>query len=334
MLFLNKIFKLNINLGIILVLALLLRIFIFNLHLNNPNFSIQQDEYLDYTYALKDGTIGNSSSFAHGTRLFPGYPIAITIGSIFALPPITSAVYISIFSSVLAIYLIFLLTKSLKTTAFFAFFPPIWVIQGTKIATEPITIAFLLLALYLFLRKKPFWAGIILGFSFNIRIISICLLIALTGFSLFKKRVNDVKRLVLGFTPFFLGLFIYNFFIFGENGIFKQFTNLSGNYNGLKIGLFQIINDLPRALAWHQYRIFASGSFYIIFIALGLYLLYKNRQKSDLIKICLFWSILSICFVLSLSPTPLLEDFARYLTPIMPAMAVAFTYKGDKTDEK
>jgi hypothetical protein len=328
----KKLFKFNVNLGIILTLALLLRIFIFDMHFADPNFSIQQDEYLDYTYALKDGTINTSSFSAHGMRLFPGYPIAIIIGSIFALPPVASSIFISFFCSIFAIYLIFLLTKSLKTTAFFAFFPPIWVMQGTKIATEPITVAFLLLGLYLYFKKKPFWAGIILGLSFNIRLISLCLTLAMIIFSLTKRRFKDIKEIILGFIPFSLGLFIYNLFIFGKDGFFKQFIDLSGNYNGLKIGLFQIIDDLPRTLAWHQYRIFASGSFYILFIALGIYLLYKKREGSELIKICLFWSILSVCFVFSLSPTPLLEDFARYLTPIMPAMAIAFTYKGDKAD--
>jgi len=331
MLLRNKIF--NVNLGIILVLALLLRIFIFNTHLTDPNFSIQQDDYLGYAYALRDGSIGTNIFSPHEMRLFPGLPIAIVTLSTF-LNPVTSSVLISIFSSIIAIYLIFLLTKSLRTTAFFAFFPPIWVIQGTKISTEPLTTAFLLLGLYFYLKKKPFWSGIILGLSFNVRIISFCLLVSLVGFSLFKKEFRKAKLLILGFIPFFLGLFIYNYFMFGKNGIFKQFIDLSENYNGLKIGLFQIIDDLPRTLAWHQYRIFASGTFYIIFIFIGLYLLYKKRHNSGLIKICLFWSILSVCFVLSLSPTPLLEDFARYLTPIMPAMAIAFTYKGDKKDGK
>jgi len=331
MLLRNKIF--NVNLGIVLVLALLLRIFIFNTHLADPNFSIQQDDYLGYAYALRDGSIGTNIFSPHEMRLFPGLPIAIVILSVF-LNPVTSSLLISIFSSIFAIYLIFLLTKSLKTTAFFAFFPPIWVMQGTKISTEPLTTAFLLLGFYFYLKKKPFWSGIILGLSFNVRIISFCLLAAIIGFSLVRKRFNEAKRLILGFIPIFLGLFIYNYFIFGESGIFKQFVNLSGNYNGLKIGLFQIIDDLPRTLAWHQYRIFASGSFYIIFIALGLYLLYKKRHNSRLIKICLLWSVFSVVFVLSLSPTPLLEDFARYLTPIMPAIAIAFTYKGDKKDER
>lgn len=323
--------KVNINLYVILALALILRLFLVNLHLSDPNFSLQQDNYLFYANALKTGTIDPSATTGD-MRLFPGYPIAILLFSLI-FSPLFSAFFISILASILAIYLVWIITKSPKTTAFFAFFPPIWIMQGTKIATEPLAVFLLLFSLYLFLKNRLLWSGLLLGLAFDVRIISFCLLLALITFLFTNKQFEKLKLLTIGFIPTSLGLFIYNFFVFGNTGIFKQFVNLNQNYNGLKLGFFQLVDDLFRSLSWHQYRIFLSGSFYIIFVLIGLYLLFKNK-KSNIRKICFLWTFFSLIFVLSLSPTPLLEDFGRYLVPVMPALSIAFMYKDDKAGGK
>lgn len=324
---------LNIKLGIILCLAFILRIFLLDIHLSDPKYSIQQDDYLDYTIALKNNTINTQQFPDFNKRLFPGYPIAIYIFS-GLIPPLAAGVLMNLLFSILAIYLLWLLTRNLTATAFFAFFPPIWITQGTKIATEPIMAVFLLLAIFLYLKRSSLLSGIILGLSFNIRLISICLFLALVILSLSKRNYQKAKSLFLGFIPSSFILLIYNYFVFGKTGIFKQFVNLNDNYNGIKIGILQIISDLFRTLDWHQYRIFASGVFYLLYVLVGLYLLYKKRKSEKFIKICFLWLLFSLIFIFALGPTPLLEDFARYATPVLPAVAVGFTYKGYKKDEK
>lgn len=307
-------------LAIILILALLFRLILINNHLHDPHFSIQQDDYATYANALVHGTL-NTPHFQPDERLFPGYPVLIVILNPVFKSEILSGFLISLASSILAIYLFWLLTKSLLATAAFAFFPPVWILQSTKVATEPLTVFLLLLGITLYLKKKYLWSGIIIGYAFDVRIIAVCLLLALLWHLNKTKAYKNMRLMLWGFVPTALLLFIFNYFFLDKN-IFQQFL-LYPTIGKATFGVLQIFRDLFRTIYLHQYKILISGLFYVFINLIGVILLYKKRKKSELYSIAFVWMALSLIFIFSIGPTPLLDEFLRFSVPFSPALILS-----------
>ncbi|MEK7186358.1 MAG: hypothetical protein AAB675_03260 [Patescibacteria group bacterium] len=131
--------------------------------------------------------------------------------------------------------------------------------------------------------------------------------------------------LILGFLSTLSILIIYNKIIF--DNIFHQILIYPkiGGASGSSIGLFQLIQDIPRSLDWHQYRIFLSGSFYIIIFILAILILLKYKNKKYIFKISFYWLIFSLAFILIYGPSPLLEEFGRFSIPVMPGIIIGLT---------
>lgn len=322
------------KLGIILLLALILRLLAFVNYSQNPIFSIQQDNYVNYASALKTGTLTSPEFSPVDTRLFPGYPVTIVLLSFLTNSETTAAILISIITSLLSIALVYKITHHYLAAIIFSFFPPVWLIQSIKIATEPLTVFLLLLSLFFFLKNRYFACGLVLGLATNVRLISVCLLFPLLFYplpglrSLIRVRDwygNLNKKLAFGFISSFILLFLYNLLIFGPAGIFKQFiTNPQvGGVGGINLGVFQIITDIFRTYNWGQTRILLSGLFYLILNFTFLFLLYKKRLEKPLFLISFYWMLLSLAFIFSLSPVPLLEEFGRFTVPFNPVIIFA-----------
>lgn len=307
----------------IIALSFVVRILVLIISLNNPHFYILQDNYIGYAQDLindKLNTTGNVDS-----RLFPGYPIAmLAVFSIFSLPLIISGILISILSSILSILLLNNISKKKVAVFLFSIFPPVWILSSIKIATEPLTVLLLLISLSLFLKKKYFLAGLTLGISTGVRLISICLLAAFV-ITLLGTNKNKILSLVSGFISTLSLLIIYNKIVF--DNIFYQFFLYPkiGGASGSSIGIFQLIKDVPRALDWHQYRILLSGSFYIALFIVSILILFKYKNINQIFKICFYWLLLSLIFILAYGPSPLLEEFARFTIPCMPAIIIGIT---------
>lgn len=305
---------------VILFLSLAVRLIILNDHVNNLNYPIQQDGYADYAVALKEGTLNSGKKFSLvETRLFPGYPMLIFASTPIFKSEINAGLAISLISSIIAIILFWNLSKSLFATGIFAFFPPVWVLQSTKVSTEPISVLLLLLSIILFKRKNFLLTGIFLGLAFDIKLISICLFLVLLLLSIKKYSIKSFLYLSLGFLITVLFLFFYNYLVFGMEGIFKQFQ-IYYSINRVSIGFVQIVQDVFRAIDWKQYRILLSGLFYLLINLFALFQLHKHRNTSLLYQICFFWMLFSLIFVFLLGPTPLLEEFARFSVPFVPAL--------------
>jgi Gpi18-like mannosyltransferase len=295
----------------IIFFAITVHLTIFYFNFNNPYISIEQDNYIPYEKALEQNKV---LSLADDARLFPGYPILIlAVNPIFNYQKL-SGVFISLLSTVLAIYVFWRITNNKIATFAFAFFPPVWFMQGTKIATEPITVALLLLSIFLFLKKRYFWSGIITGAAMDIRLISICLAASIAYILWRNHKIKEALIFLLGVVILFSGLFVFNFLNFGAGGIFFQFK-VYPSFSHATIGFTQIISDIFRAKSWGQYRILLSGCFYLFINLLAFIVLFKNRKnfpKFSFERVFLYWMAFSLLFIFIYSPTPLLENFSRY----------------------
>jgi hypothetical protein len=140
---------------------------------------------------------------------------------------------------------------------------------------------------------------------------------------LYEKRGNKVFKLILGFIPAFLLLFIYNYFVFGTSGIFRQFA-FYPSIGHATIGFIQITQDFIKVILQRQYRALISGLFYVILSFWALFRTYKYRKLSDLNNLCFYWILLSLLFILIYGPNPLLGEYARFLVPVMPALIFGF----------
>lgn len=303
----------------ILLIALFLRIAMTFYQGSDLNFRIQQDNYVDYAVALNKGFSDSSFSNKSDTRLFPGYPILIFLISKFMISPTLAGYLISLSSSLLSIYLFWILTKNKLATLVFAVFPPIWITQSVKVATEPLTVLLLLISIILFKKKMIFCSGIILGLAADVRLISVALLVAFILHLFFLKRKNRIIYLILGFMPIFFLLFVYNYFVFGNSGIFRQFA-FYPSAGHASIGFIQIFKDFSRAVMEGKYRTLLSGLLYISISLVAILRLYKKRKLSDFNNLCFYWMLISLVFIFTYGPTPLLGEYRRFLVPSIPAL--------------
>jgi hypothetical protein len=307
----------------IIVLCLVIRIFAFVINYHNPHFNILQDNYVGYCQDLITGKLNVADNA--DSRLFPGYPILmIAVSSMTFMPLIESGLFISILSSILSILLFNRLIKNKIAVLLFSVFPPVWILSSVKIATEPLTVLLLLISVFLFLKKKYYLSGLILGLSTGVRLISICLLLSFI-ITLFKTNINKILFVVFGFISTISIFVIYNQIVFGN--IIYQFLLYPkiGGASGSSIGIIQLINDIPRSLDWHQYRILLSGFFYIALTIIAIFIIFKYKDKNLVFKISFYWLLFSLIFILAYGPAPLLEEFSRFLIPCMPAIIIGIT---------
>jgi hypothetical protein len=309
----------------IILAAYLLRFFLIYLNYHNSNFSFAQESYIYYINALKSGLIFTSDFSTFESRLFPGYILLIFPFTFIFDKPIVIGSIINLILFGFSFLLIWKIFKNILTNLIFAFFPPIWVVQSTKASTEPLTVTLLLFSLFLFIKKWYLSVGLVLGLLFSVRTIAICMLPALIIPLISKRKFSEIIKIIVGFFMTASLLFAYNYLIFGVDGIFIQFNNLDQNYGVVRIGFIQIIDDIFRTIDWGQYRILISGLLYVTVNLVTLIVLFKFRNISDINKILFYWILLSLLFVFSLSPFTLIENFGRYMVPIAPAVAVAFT---------
>ncbi len=315
---------------VILLLAIGIRLILILINRENPNFSFEQEGYVYYINSLKNGFINNPNFGAYDQRLFPGYlliilPFTYLINQIIAIGIILNLVIFAI-----SFYLMWKIFKNVFINFLFAFFPPVWLMQTSKASSEPLTTFLLLSSLYFFIKKNYFTSGLIIGIAFNVRIISGCFLLATFIILFFEKKYKEISRVLIGFALTSSLLIVYNFLIFGKDDLLIQFKNLDQNYGVVRIGFIQIFHDLYRTLDWGQYRIFLSGSIYLILNFFALFFLYKFRKKDRLIKFCFYWMLFSLIFVFSLSPFTLIENFSRYMLPVLPAVCLAISIFFDK----
>lgn len=189
---------------------------------------------------------------------------------------------------------------------------------GSKVATEPLTVFLLLLALVFYTRRKIFLSGIALGLATGIRLIGLALLPVLLWQLMQLRGSKKIKELLIGFFIGLLPWWLFNFFFWGPTKIFLQlFAYPAVAYPSF--GLQTLILDILRTIDRGQPKILFSGVFYLALTLLGFWGLVKIHQKTALEKILLLWSMGSLGFIFIFAPKTLLDDFGRYTIPFLPA---------------
>lgn len=323
----------NKVLTIILGLSILLRLLLIINYSQIPHFEFHQEGYTNYIEALKKGSINTPAFGNYETRLFPGYiliilPFTFLFGNVDAI-----GVVLNLFLFTISFILIWKIFRNVFINFLFAFFPPIWIMQIIKASSEPLTVTLLLTSIYLFIKKYYFSVGLVLGLAFSVRTITFCLLLGIVAVLFFEKKVQEIAKLLIGFLATAILLILYNYLVFGTDHLFMQFTNLDQNLNGATIGFIQIFKDILRTVDWKEYKILFSGIFYLIINFASLLIIYKFRNKSEITKICFYWVLFSIIFILTVSPHSLIENFGRYSIPFLPAVCVAIDLSTTYLDE-
>lgn len=295
------------------------------IYLRFQNNIIQQDNYLGYARSF-DQKLTNLSFF--DSRLYPGFPI-----SIFLLTRITSNYYLSgyilVITSFIGSYtLLNKITKS-GSNILFLIFPPIMLDVATIIANEYITVFLILLTVYLIYKKKYSFASFISGLTYWFRASGSLVFPAFLITLLLYSRKNIKLKYVLYFAAPIVLFMIYNNHFFGTFSPFYQLAVYKTvSPFGNEVGFVQVIKDVIRTQKWGQADIFLSGLFYIFFYFYFIVqALMKLKRKPNFNNTLLTSSIIFMSiFIFSFSFVPFLENFARYLVPIIPLFWI-LTYK-------
>lgn len=251
---------------------------------------------------------------------FPLFPILIKgFALIFGYP--YSMLFVTIISSVSALYIFYLIAKThfdikdaLFLTVIFSVFPARWLIVRSVGSPEPLFITLILASIYFFKKEKYLWAGIIGFFAQMTKSPAILLFLAY----LLQITIPNLKNLnaikFKKYLPLILipvGLLVV-FLIYGirYHDFFAYFK--SGDNIHLFFPPFQIFNY---SAPW-------VGTFWleeIIFIyalgVLGIYKLYKEKMYEYFYFALIFF--VSLLFVAH-------RDLLRYAIPIIPFFLITF----------
>lgn len=277
----------------------------------------QQDNYVLYAKSFANNFVNLPH---YESRLMPGFPFLIHLASSITKNYIFSAYFLTITLFILNYSLLYKITNS-ELSVIPLIFPPAMFNIATMIATESLTLFLIILIYTLANSRKYETASFISGVGFAVRpIISVTYPALFLTLYLKNRKILTFRSVLLFFIPVVF-LAIFNNENFGDFSPFYQvmtYKNLAPHGTG--IALFQIIPDLIRSIEWRQYSIFLSGLFYLGFFAVMLVNIYnKIRIRKDLISIFSFTStIMMSVYVLSYSFTPFIENFGRYIIPMVP----------------
>jgi hypothetical protein len=191
---------------------------------------------------------------------------------------------------------------------------------ASKITNEYLTIFIVLFSIYLFRNGRYNLASFISGLCMWIRPVGVLLFPSLL-ISLFIYRKDKITpKLFLSFLFPVLTLVFYNFYFFNNiSPIYQLFVYKEVSPYGNSIGFVQVIADLIRSFKWGQFPIFFSGLFYFGLFIFAFIQTIKRRSAFNNEKdfFIILSGLLMILYIFSYSFTPFLENFARYLTPII-----------------
>lgn len=295
----------------LLIFAIVVRLLFFGF----SGFSIyQQDNYADYAAALVEHRVADDSFSFADRRLFPGYPLLIGLVGRSVGNYSVAGWLISFLSSLVAIYIFWLMVRQKWLAYIFVFLPPVWLLLSNRVATEPLMTMLFLMVIFLWSRGRLRLAGLIASLSIWVRLIG---LVVVVGLLVKSKTRNDRVVIVLCALSSAIGLLVYNRLVFGGDWIFIQLL-LNSQIGRSTVGLFQLGSDIWRAYEWGQYRILFSGLAYLFFSLLSLAGLWRYRRRDDLDGIFAVVLALGLVFVFTYGPNPLLEEYSRFVVPLSP----------------
>ena len=253
--------KKRIFLGILVVLLVHGCLFVFKNYLYPERWSdaLQQENYLVYAKVLTSEDLVSSLSYAD-SRLFPGLVFLIKLFDIFLNNQVLAGLMITIVGLIVIYKIAIYFTNNVLYAVWLTLFPPIVFEQTSKISTEVVVMALLVLAYWLVSKKNYLWASLGLSLATVVRPISGCMFLAL----LIYLRGNNRRRLkaFLVYLFFPLLLLFFNIYHWGlASGLHQlEVYRVVGRAT---IGIYQLIKDVFRAIDWGQWRILISGLAYL-----------------------------------------------------------------------
>lgn len=147
-------------------------------------------EYLVYSTRIDEFGLANLPH--ETTRLFPGYPVAISVvGRI--VGKALASVTVSILGALLAVMIFHALFRDFWLSAYFAVFTPSWLLYSSLAMSEGLFLGCSLLGLYLFHQNRDIQAALVLGFATVVRPVGVLLFLAI-AVAMFMER--DFRALV------------------------------------------------------------------------------------------------------------------------------------------
>ena len=245
-------------------------------------------------------------------RLFPGTGFLYALFGLFITNRFLAGLVVSL---VVLFGILYILRKfdSSVSIFFLVGFPPVVLRSFGVISSESIYIFLLLLSFFLWKKRRKNWSYGILGILLWIRLITIVVVFVRVILDIKEKNILQAIK-GIGIIAASAGVFVaYNLIRFHQP--FMQFVEYP-HAGHAEIAIFQLLQDIPRSLSWHQYTIFLSGISYLILLA--VYFFFAARKyKQTALSTYYFWSAIAMtCFVFTIGPTPFLEEFPRFLIPV------------------
>ena len=287
--------------------------------------ALQQENYLAYVEAMASGNFSNYLSYSD-SRLFPGLPLLILLLNVFIKNKIVAGIFLTVVGLIVIVRVVQHFTNSVSYAVLLTLFPPIVFEQSSKISTEVLVIALLLLAYWLVSRKEYLWTSLLLGYATIVRPISGCMFLALLVYLITSKKLRVKAFLIYLIFP--LLLLLFNIYHWGLSSSFRQIEVYSV-VNRTTVGIYQLIEDVSRAIDWGQWRILVSGLTYVVLY--GFVLTKIIKKKGDFLfkndgKLIKCWSVFTSIFILLPGSTPFLEEIRRYMAIFFP-LALLVNYK-------
>jgi len=289
---------------------------------NYPPFGIQQENFLGYAHALRSGDFANAISW-YDSRLFPGLSFLIFLLNFVTQNGFISGLLIILISLSLIYFIADHFIQKPIYSLWLTVFPPIVFEQTSKISTELVLIALLMLFYYFFTKEKYLFSSLISSYATIIRPISICAFLPLFLYLLRSQQKKLAAKALLIFLIFPLFLALFNLYHWGA--VFHQ----AAVYRGIdrpSLGFIQWLLDIRRTIAWGQWRILLSGLAYSCFTFFLIFRILKEK-KDFLVRgdnfLVKTWAVLTMVFIFSIGPTPFLEYLSRFSAVFFPLVLLA-----------
>lgn len=314
----------------ILIFAIIPRVFliILTLFIFKPTFSeyvLARDGkgYLNLLSAFASWNFSTVDSY--DARLFPGYPIIISLfGKFIGFG--MSAIFVSLLCTFISCYLYFIIFKDKNTAMFFFFLPPAWFLNTSLVGTEALSMAVILGSLYFFVSGRYKSALTIAVFGIIVKPVILFLFIIYL-FLLIKDR--HYKTALYGSSLFIVLCSCY--FIFYKMAFKEMFINYNEykrtwDYSGEKIFSFPYLGIFKNILYSHRlpYQVQLWKKMYIlsnfIFFVIALFFVIRlfKVQRDRLSTITLLWCFIIFFFAGSLGGWSGFHCYDRYILPAVP----------------
>ena len=257
------------------------------------------------------------------TRLFPGYPFAISVLARMFGKPLAS-VAVSVLGVLLAVMIFHALFRDFWLSAYFAVFTPSWLFYSSLAMSEGLFLGCSLLGLYLFHQHRHINAGLVLGFATVVRPVGALLFLAIAIAILIERDFRALVRFGIAFLMIPLVwacISKLTWGMFGKN-VATLHTYLERDFD---IPLRALIVETLRSQVSLLKKLLVWGNVLLGIGGLVLLMWSWARERTTLGLVLIIWLGLSLVFYFMLSTHWTFYCLDRYLIACLPPILVGLT---------